>query len=565
MTVSRAPHRRRSTRRGRGHRRRPAASTATGSARLDRRPRRAIRASFRLDLHRQRHSDAQLQRMSAGTLGPMAASSRSGMSAACPTAGGRRDPRAHTAPPIVALTRPDAPGREADLVLAVALPEDASDRVGAEAHLAQPDRDPRSRRCGVAMRRGRAAPRRPAPLQAAAAPAPLPRRRRAPRRSPPARRTDASMPAPSAGSGHTTLLRGGTIIDGTGAPRCPATCASTATASRRSVRRRRRSPAPGDRRPRQVVAPGFIDVHTHDDRIVLEAPRCCPRSARASPRWSSATAASASRRCVHGDAPPPLNLLGGTAKYLHPTLCRLCRGGRRGAAGGQRRGAGRPFVAADRDDGRSRSAGDARRAGAHARAAARGPGGRCDRLQLRPVLRRPARPPTSTSWRCSRGVAGAAGGIYTTHMRNEGDICSLPSTRPSRPRGAALPVVISHHKCAGPATGAAPCETLALIDAAREAPADRARRLPLHRRLDRAARADLVDGIIDIMVTWSEPHPEMAARDLADIARGVGLHQQEACDAAAARRRLLFPDARGRRAARAALSRDDDRLRRAAA
>ena len=32
------------------------------------------------------------------------------------------------------------------------------------------------------------------------------------------------------------------------------------------------------------------------------------------------------------------------------------------------------------------------------------------------------------------------------------------------------------------------------------------------------------------MVTWSEPYPELAGRDLADIARGWGLSEREACD-----------------------------------
>ena len=43
-------------------------------------------------------------------------------------------------------------------------------------------------------------------------------------------------------------------------------------------------------------------------------------------------------------------------------------------------------------------------------------------------------------------------------------------------------------------------------------------------------RKDLVDGIIDIIVTWSEPHPEMSARHLADVAAEWDCTQQEACE-----------------------------------
>ena len=73
------------------------------------------------------------------------------------------------------------------------------------------------------------------------------------------------------------LLRGGTVIDGTGAPRFVA-----------DVRiEGERISAIGARLPTQgaevvdvagkIVAPGFIDVHTHDDQIVLAAPQMLPK------------------------------------------------------------------------------------------------------------------------------------------------------------------------------------------------------------------------------------------------------------------------------------------------
>ena len=38
------------------------------------------------------------------------------------------------------------------------------------------------------------------------------------------------------------------------------------------------------------------------------------------------------------------------------------------------------------------------------------------------------------------------------------------------------------------------------------------------------------NGITDILITWSTPHPEMAARSLAGIAAEWGCTQQEACE-----------------------------------
>ena len=43
-------------------------------------------------------------------------------------------------------------------------------------------------------------------------------------------------------------------------------------------------------------------------------------------------------------------------------------------------------------------------------------------------------------------------------------------------------------------------------------------------------RTDLVDGIIDILITGSQPHPEMVGRYLKDIAKEWGTTEQEACD-----------------------------------
>ena len=42
-------------------------------------------------------------------------------------------------------------------------------------------------------------------------------------------------------------------------------------------------------------------------------------------------------------------------------------------------------------------------------------------------------------------------------------------------------------------------------------------------------REDLVDGIIEVMVSWSAPHPEMTGRMLASIAAQWGVTQREAC------------------------------------
>jgi N-acyl-D-amino-acid deacylase len=90
-------------------------------------------------------------------------------------------------------------------------------------------------------------------------------------------------------------------------------------------------------------------------------------------------------------------------------------------------------------------------------------------------------------------------------------------------------LVVSHHKCAGPNNWGRTVQTLAHFDAARK-------RQPIGLDMypyiagSTVLRREMVDGVIDILITWSTPHPEMAARMLADIAVKWGCTQQEACD-----------------------------------
>jgi N-acyl-D-amino-acid deacylase len=127
-------------------------------------------------------------------------------------------------------------------------------------------------------------------------------------------------------------------------------------------------------------------------------------------------------------------------------------------------------------------------------------------------------------------VAGEAGGVYTTHIRDEmGRVLDSLDEAFATARRGRLPVVISHHKCAGPDNWGRTVQTLAHFDAARKAQPIGLDAYP-YIAGSTVLRRDLVDGIIDIIVTWSEPHPEMSARHLADVAAEWSCTQQEACD-----------------------------------
>ena len=278
-----------------------------------------------------------------------------------------------------------------------------------------------------------------------------------------------------------------------------------------------------------IVAPGFIDVHTHDDQIVLADPRMLPKITQGVTTVIVGNCGISLAPLVHDDVPPPLNLLGGTDKYVYPTMAAYVEAVRQarpavnvaalvGHSTLRVATMDDPYRAATRVE-QTRMV-ELLREGMDAGAIglssgvfyATGAAADVDELAL------------------LAGIAGAAGGIYTTHIRNEmNDIfAALDEAFTAAQRGN-VPVVISHHKCAGPQNWGRTVQTLAHIDAAR---AKQPIGLDAYPYIagSTVLRADLIDGIIDVVVTSSEPHPEMAARHLADIAAEWNCTQHEACE-----------------------------------
>ncbi|MCC5992000.1 MAG: D-aminoacylase [Rhodobacteraceae bacterium] len=125
--------------------------------------------------------------------------------------------------------------------------------------------------------------------------------------------------------------------------------------------------------------------------------------------------------------------------------------------------------------------------------------------------------PTSELIEMAR-VAQAHGKLYVTHMRDEGDRVreSLEETLEIG-RAAECGVHVSHHKCAGLANHGLSEITLAMIDAARQH-----QDVGLDTTPWIASSTMLNSGrhrqATRVLVAESVPHPEMAGRDLADIA-----------------------------------------------
>ena len=121
-----------------------------------------------------------------------------------------------------------------------------------------------------------------------------------------------------------TLIVGARLIDGTGAPR---------------GRSRRRHPRRPDRRDHaagrpagwtaeeiveaagRVLAPGFIDVHTHDDTHVIRSPQMLPKITQGVTTVIVGNCGiSVSPVTLNGDPPDPMNLLGDAGAFHYPTF-----------------------------------------------------------------------------------------------------------------------------------------------------------------------------------------------------------------------------------------------------
>ena len=114
-----------------------------------------------------------------------------------------------------------------------------------------------------------------------------------------------------------------------------------------------------------------------------------------------------------------------------------------------------------------------------------------------------------------------AGAIYTTHLRSETEaiLDAMREAFRDRQRDARVPVVISHLKCAGIDNWGRSGEVLQALEAAR---ASQAVSCDCYPYAAGSSTLDLrqVDERVEIRITWSRPHPEMAGTTLAtDCAR----------------------------------------------
>lgn len=328
------------------------------------------------------------------------------------------------------------------------------------------------------------------------------------------------------------IIRGADLIDGSGAPRRRA---DLAVRGDRIIAIGQLDGMPAGRRidaQGRALAPGFIDVHGHDDLMFVEKPALpwktsqgittvvvgnCGVSGAPAPRPGNTAAALA----LLGETP----LFADMAAYL-AELERLQPMINVAALVGH----ANLRLAVMEDPAAAPSA--AEQAGMEAlleQSLLAGAVGFSTGLAYEPGAR--AQPAEL------HGLARVAAGhrrLHTSHIRNEADAVEQAVEEVlEMGRATGCATVVSHHKCMMPANWGKSRATLANIDRARAQGLDVGLDIYPYPGSSTILIPERAEQIEEIRITWSVPHPECSGRALADIAREWG------CDKTTAARRLL--------------------------
>ena len=277
-----------------------------------------------------------------------------------------------------------------------------------------------------------------------------------------------------------------------------------------------------------ALAPGFIDVHTHDDIAVIRAPAMLPKLSQGVTTVIVGNCGiSASPVRLRGEPPDPMNLLGGAEDFRYGSFSAYQ------AALVEARPAvnvaaliGHTALRNNHMDRLDRTATDAEIDAM--------------RSQLQEALAGGALGLSSGLAYLSANAASteevlalvqplaSAGGVYTTHLRTETEaILDAMNEAFEIGRIAHVPVIVSHLKCAGIANWGRSGEVLQALERARSTQDAGCDCYPYAAG---SSTLDLrqVDERVKITITWSTSHPEIAGRSLAWIAATWSMTQMEA-------------------------------------
>jgi N-acyl-D-aspartate/D-glutamate deacylase len=277
-----------------------------------------------------------------------------------------------------------------------------------------------------------------------------------------------------------------------------------------------------------ALAPGFIDVHTHDDTVVIRRPEMLPKLSQGVTTVITGNCGiSAAPVRLRRDVPDPMNLLGSADDFRYPTfadyVAAICTGA---PAVNVAALVGHTALRNNIMDRLDRIATpaeiDAMRAQLR-ESLDNGALGLSSGLEYAS-----ARAASTEEVVALAGPLAAAGALYVTHMRSEAEaILDAMGEAFAIGRRCGVPVVISHLKCAGIANWGRSCEVLRALEEAREAQSAGCDCYPYAAG---SSTLDLrqVDPRVAITITWSTAHPEQAGKTLGSIADAWGISQAEA-------------------------------------
>ena len=260
------------------------------------------------------------------------------------------------------------------------------------------------------------------------------------------------------------VIKGGTVVDGTGADRTRADIAIkddriVAIGELRDVSASRVIDASN-----RIVAPGFIDVHTHDDRALLANPSMDMKVSQGVTTVVVGNCGISLAPLIAEAPPPPLDLIGAEGAYRYETFDGFLRDVEAApAAVNAAFLVGHSTLRVASMDSLDRAASTreiAAMRGMLEEGLSAGAVGLSTGLFYKPAMMAPTEEVVEIA-----AALEAHGARYVTHMRDEGDhvIRSLDETfrigRESR-----SPVVVSHHKVQGKHNAGRSTETLAHFD-----------------------------------------------------------------------------------------------------
>lgn len=315
------------------------------------------------------------------------------------------------------------------------------------------------------------------------------------------------------------VFTGGQVIDGTGSP---ATTADIGIKDDRIT-------AIGDLSDEsslrwinvqgKVITPGFIDVHTHDDRTVLSDPMMTPKVTQGVTTVVSGNCGISLAPMKSLDSVPvPLNLLGTPTDYAFRTFSDYIK-----AVESSRPNTnivplvGHSTLRVNVMDQCDRQASQSEIEQMKAlliQSLQEGAAGFSSGLAY-PTAIESTEDEVVQLAKCLKDF----GVVYTTHLRDEFEkVLDALTEAFDTADSAEIPVIISHHKCAGPENWGRTEETLPLIEKAAERQEVSMDCYPYTAGSSALDPKQIADNV-PILITWSETHPEMTGLLLTDIAR----------------------------------------------